>query len=171
MVRLDWDRTAIPLRLRGFYPLHIAPEPGWPFGRKGLALAGAWRQLGTPAAAGMLILDGDVAADPLDLAAMLAAIHADPAVIHTAPVRLWPVSTKLDGWVWSHGRGQFTQQDVDDPDLFGFSFTYLPRRLIEGAGLDRLTYPGVDRQVMSVAQKMRIPVRLVRGARPVHLNY
>lgn len=171
MVRLDWDRTAIPLRLRGFYTLHIAPEPGHPFGRKGLALAGAWRQLSTPAAAGMLILDGDVAADPVDLAAMLAAIHREPESVCTAPARLWPVSTKASGWTWSHGRHRFTQEDVDDPDLFGFCFTYLPRPLCELPALARLAYPNVDRTVMLAARRMKIPVRVVRGAHVTHLNY
>jgi hypothetical protein len=170
-VRIDWDRTAIPLRARGFHILHIGPEPGWPFGRKGRALAGAWRQLSTPTADGMLLLDGDVAVDPLDLAAMRAAIDAEPTAVHVAPARLWPVSTGQRAWIWGHGRTRFSQDDPDDPDVFGFSFTYLPRALIEGCALDRWAFPGVDRRVHQRAAALGIPVRVVRGCWPKHLNY
>ena len=52
LVRLDWDHTAIPLReARRYFTLRIAPEPEYPFGRKGLALAAAWRQLQNHASA------------------------------------------------------------------------------------------------------------------------
>ena len=173
-VRLDWDRTAIPLRLGRFHDLHVAPEPGWPFGRKGLALAGAWRQLATPAAAGMLLLDGDVAADPADRDAMLAAIDAEPEAVHAAPVRLWPVSTHLPRWVWGHGRGGYGTEDTDDPDTFTFCFTFLPRALISGclrAGLAEWAYPHVDRNTCEQARALGIPVRVVRDAYPVHLNF
>jgi hypothetical protein len=174
-IRVSWDRTAIPLRIRGYHMMHVSPEPEHPFGRKGATLTGAWRQLSTPAAAGMLILDGDVAIDPLDHAAMLTAIHHDPAVVHVAPVRLWPVSTRADGWMWGHGNGRFSaDEDPDDPDVFTFCFTYLPKRLIEGcikAGMPQWTYPNVDRRVQGQAQAMRIPARVVRGASPKHLNF
>lgn len=174
MVRLDWDHTALPLPGLGFYALRITPEPGHPFGRKGLALAAAWEQLAGPAAAGLVILDGDVAVDPQDIAAMLAAIHLDPGAVHVAPVRLWPASTKRDRWVWGHGRGDFSRDDPDDPDVFGFCFTYLPRRLVDAcvkSGLAGWRYPHVDRLTSRRARALRIPVRVVRGATPKHVNY
>jgi hypothetical protein len=182
LVRIDWDRTAIPLHLPGWHQLHVGPEPVWPFGRKGLALTRAWRQLagakfnrelaGTPA--GMLLLDGDVAVDPLDVRAMMDAVEETPGAVLVAPVRLWPVSTKIPRWVWGHGRGEFGQDDVDDPDCFTFCFTYLPAALIEAciaAGLDEWAYPEVDRAVVEVARKTRAVVRVVRGAAPKHLHY
>jgi hypothetical protein len=91
-IRLDWNHTAIPLRIASkYFTLHVAPEPAHPFGRKGLALAGAWHQLTGPDIAGMLILDGDVAIDPHDHHHMLAAIDKDPHdTIYTAS-RRWPV--------------------------------------------------------------------------------
>lgn len=180
LVRLDWDRTAVPLRAaRDFFTLHIGPEPAHPFGRKGLALKGAWCQLGNNGpepAAGMVILDGDVAIDPGDIAAMLAAIIAEPGVIHVAPVKLWPVSTKLPYWTWGHGLHAegLTQTDHDNPDFFSFCFTYLPRAVIEAcikAGMDRWAFPHVDEQAQVQAGKLGIPVRVVRSAHPVHLNY
>jgi hypothetical protein len=174
LVRLNWDNTAIPLRIRGFYTIRVDPEPGHPCGRKGLQLAAAWQTLSTPAAAGMVILDGDVAIDPHDLAAMLAAVELDPDVVHVGPVRLWPASTKLDRWIWGHGRGRFTRDDVDDVDMFGFSFTYLPRRLVLDCiehGLASWAYPHVDERTRGRCHALRIGVKVLRNASPKHLNY
>lgn len=177
-IRLDWNHTAIPLRIASkYFTLEICPEPAHPFGRKGLALAGAWRQLQAPNIAGMLLLDGDVAIDPIDHEHMLKAIDGEPDnVIHTAPVVLWPVSTHLGSWVWGHGsNGQYSQADHDDGlDMFTFCYTYLPRKLIEACieqGLDEWTYPAVDRTVCKVARSIGMPVHVVRDAKPKHLNY
>ena len=175
LVRLDWDRTAIPLReAKRYFTLRIAPEPEWPFGRKGLAIASAWRQLGNPAAAGMVILDGDVAIDPCDTAAMLAAVEGEPRCVHVAPVKLWPASTKRAGWGWGDGEGDFSRADPDDPDVWGLSLTFLPRKLIEAcvkAGLETWAYPNVDRFIHREARRMRIKAWVVRDASPLHMNY
>ncbi|HMD24756.1 MAG TPA: hypothetical protein VKH61_11690, partial [Streptosporangiaceae bacterium] len=130
-VRLDWDRTAFPLNIPNFHTIHLGPEASHPFGRKGLALAGAWRQLAQNSPDGMLILDGDVAIDLLDLAAMRAGIHVEPDVVHTAPVRLWPRSMAGESWVWAHWRDDPSQVNVPDPVRFSFCFTYVPAKLIE----------------------------------------
>jgi len=174
LVRVCWDRQPMPRCPAGFFTVHVNPVSGHPFGRKGLQLAAAWDILKTPDAAGMVILDGDVAIDPQDLAHMLAAIEGEPGAVHVAPVRLWPASTKLERWVWGHGKGRFSRDDPDDPDRFGFSFTYLPRRLIAAvvtAGLRSQEYPQVDGFVSGVARRRSVPVRVVRGAHPCHLNY
>jgi hypothetical protein len=177
-IRLDWNHTAIPLRIASkYYTLHVDPEPAHPFGRKGLAIAGAWHQLAGPDIAGMLILDGDVAIDPHDHQHMLQAIDKDPHnTIHTAPVILWPTSTHTDSWVWGHGTGgHFTQDDTDDNlDTFTFCYTYLPRRLMEAcltSGLTEWTYPGVDGKFCHQARTIGTPVNVVRSASPKHLNY
>ena len=175
-VRIDWDRTAIPLRIASrFYTLHVAPEPAYPFGRKGLAIARTWQQLAAPDCAGMLVLDGDVVIDPRDWDLMLAAAGKRPGIVHTAPVRLWPVSTHKDGWVWGHGRGQYSSDDVRDGiDTFTFCFTYLPRALIERcieAGLDEWQYPAVDRSVVREARAAGLTVNVVRDCQPKHINY
>jgi hypothetical protein len=176
LMRLDWDRTAPPgICPPGFYTTHVTPSDEHPYGRKGLVIASAWRALQTPPIAGLVILDGDVAIDPADRAAMLAAIEAEPKAVHVAPVKLWPVSTKATGWVWGHGRdGLFTRTDHDDPDAFGFGFTYLPRRLVLAcikAGMDDWEYPGVDRKAAATARRLHLPVRIVRDASPKHLNF
>lgn len=177
-VRLDWNHTAIPLRIASkFFRLEVNPEPQYPFGRKGLSLAGAWKQLAGPDIAGMLLLDGDVAIDPHDYDRMLKAIDTAPEVVHTAPVKLWPISTHLKNWVWGHGRnGRYSQDNPadDELDTFTFCYTYLPRKLIEACidkGLSTWAYPGVDRNVCEVARSIGMPVRLVRDCRPKHLNY
>jgi len=185
-VRIDWDRTAIPMPQRTFYTLRIDPEPGFPFGRKGYSLAGAWAQLSAevPGMIGMCVLDGDVAIDPEDIEAMLRAAANSPHSVWTAPVRLWPVSTKREkvagqrpgsmAWHWGHWRAEPSQVDEDDPVWFSLCLTYLPRPLLEQcvrAGMRNWTYPGVDKRIAAQAQKLRIPVKIVRAARPVHLNY
>lgn len=173
-VRVIWDHQAPPLRL-AFHALHIGPEPGHPFGRRGLALSAAWRQLSTPEAVGMVTLDGDVIVDPADVSAMFAAIVTEPDAVWTAPVRLWPISTHRPDWVWGHGRGTEPSQDEHpEPDWFSFGFTYLPRALIascQRAGLDAWTYPGVDRRVSARARALSIPVRVAKDCVPKHINY
>lgn len=174
-VRVDWDRTAPPLPLR-YHRLHVDPEPGHPFGRKGRQLAAAWRQLADPTFDGMLILDGDVMIDPADHQAMLDAIDARPGVVHTAPVRIWPASTKRPGWVWSHWAAAGASQiiDYDDVGWFSFCYTYLPAELITRclrAGLARWRYPGVDMQVSEQARAAGIPVNIVPECWPKHLHW
>ena len=177
-IRLDWNHTAMPLRIASkFFTLEVNPEPAHPFGRKGLALAGAWDQLAGPDIAGMLILDGDVAIDPLDHKHMIKAIDDEPhMLVHTAPVVLWPVSTHLENWVWGHGRNSRYSQDdgEEDLDMFTFCYTYLPRKLVESCiehGLARWTYPHVDSNFCKAARSIKMPVHVVRDARPKHLNY
>jgi hypothetical protein len=174
LVRLDWDRSAIPLRIRGFYTLHIEPDAAHPFGRKGAALAAAWSKLATEGTTGMVILDGDVAVDPYDLAAMYAAVNTDPAAVHVAPVRLWPVSTKMRAWIWGHGKTRFSQEDPPEVDMFGFSFTYLPALLVRSMirhGLAGWEYPHVDEKARGRARALGLAVNVVRDATPKHLNY
>ena len=112
-VRLDWDHTAIPLRLPGtWHTVRIAPEPGYPAGRKGLQLAGAWDQYAGPATDGMLIMDGDVVADLADVRDMLRAIDVAPRAVWTAWARLWRPVPGVDpwpGWVWAHWAEQPSQ--------------------------------------------------------------
>lgn len=176
-VRVVWDRQAIPLHLPGvrMFDLHIGPEPGWPYGRKGAALAGAWRQLGTRQCTGMLIMDADVAIDPLDASVMLQAIGQAPDVVHTAPIRLWPESTQRPSWVWGHWDADGpSQQLCDAPTSFSFGLTYLPRRAIDRAirdGLERWTFPGVDGRMSRAAAAAGCPVRVTGNCWPKHLHF
>jgi len=179
-LRVIWDAHHIkfPLRIAGanIKELHIAPEPAHPFGRKGLALASAWKQLATDAMAGMLLLDGDVMIDPHDYMMMLGAIHTEPAAVHIGPSRLWPASKNdLQGWAWGHAKlGVFSQELEMEPDFFAFNFTYLPRRVVElaiGKGLKTWQFPDVDRSVSRVAREAKIPMRVVKDCFPKHAHY
>jgi hypothetical protein len=176
-VRVVWDRQAYPLKIPGvrMFDLHIGPEPGAPYGRKGAALAGAWRQLATRQCTGMLIMDADVAVDPLDVSVMLQAVGNQPEVVHTAPIRLWPESTQRRTWVWGHwdasGPGQ---ADCPEPTFFSFGLTYLPRKAINRAvrdGLKEWTFPGVDSRVSRSAAAAGVPVRVVENCWPKHMHF
>lgn len=177
-IRMDWNHTAIPLPISNrFYTLQVNPEPEYPFGRRGLAYTRTWQQLQTPKIEkGMLLLDGDVAIDPLDHAHMLDAIHENSAIIHTAPVYLWPISTHVESWVWGFGKNNRYTQNEDDTDLdmFTFSYTYLPRKLIEEsieAGMAEWQYPRVDKNMWKLNKKLGIEVHVVWDADAKHLNY
>ena len=176
-VRVLWDRQPSPLEVPGIrhFDLRVTPEPAWPYGRKGLALLGAWKQLRTRQCTGMLIQDGDVAVDPLDVAVMLQTVGRYPGQVWTAPVRLWPRSTQRDTWVWGHwGAAGPSQQPTPEPTFFSFCFTYLPRRVLEHAeraGMENWTFPGVDRRMSLAARAAGIPVRVVDGCQPKHLHY
>ena len=176
-LRINWNHSAIPLRIASrFFNVDVMPEPEFPFGRKGLSLSQAWRQLSKPDFCGMLLLDGDVAIDPHDYEAMLTAIGEAPEKVHTAPVKLWPISTHVETWVWGHGRNAtYTQQDYSDRlNIFTFCFTYLPRILVEDCieqGLEYWQFPNVDSTVCERARELDLPVHLVANSHPKHLNY
>lgn len=157
-----------------FTPVHFGPESGWPVGRKGAALAGAWKQLGGDAD-GMLILDADVAVDPQMVVTMMSAIGGDPESVWTAPVRIWPVSTMRDGWVWSHWETEASQQVDEVANWFSFCFTYVPRALLDhcvrGGRLASWTYPRVDASMARAARNLGIKGRVVQECFPVHLHW
>lgn len=176
-MRVVWNGKAVPFSMPGIrqFDLHVGPEPGYPFGRKGLALLGAWRQLRTAQCSGMLIQDADVVVDPLDVATMLETVRRYPDDVWTAPVRLWPASTQRESWIWGHWAAAGpTQRPVTDPTFFSFCFTYVPRRVIDQAtraGLAKWTFPGVDKRMSEAAQAARVPIRVVDGCQPKHLHY
>jgi hypothetical protein len=178
-VRVVWSPDPpIPFTMPGIrhFDLAVSPEPGYPYGRKGLALLGAWRQLQTSQCLGMLVQDGDVVVDPLDVSVMLETAARFPEVVWTAPVRLWPRSTQRESWVWGHWDRTAgpSQQSCPEPTFFSFGFTYIPRRVIDQAatmGLDTWTFPGVDRKMSLAAAAARVPVRVADGCQPKHLHY
>ncbi|MFZ0665042.1 MAG: hypothetical protein WAM97_04755 [Acidimicrobiales bacterium] len=185
-VRVVWDREQFwPLPIIRhtdghmnhaikFSPVHFGPETGYPAGRKGAAIAGAWKQLGTTAA-GMLILDADVAIDPMMVITMMRAIGDDPESVWTAPVRIWPVSTMKDSWVWAHWETEPSQRIDDVANWFSFNFTYVPRALVEhclkGNQLQSWTYPRVDASMARAARQMGIKGRVVQDCFPIHLHW
>jgi hypothetical protein len=175
-VNIIWNNRPPVTPFLGFRELHVNPEPEFPFGRKGLVFVSAWAELGPPNdAVGMLILDGDVAIDPHDNRSMHKAIWHNPNAVHVSAVKLWPVSTLDKQWVWGHGRrGEFTQENVSNPDMFSFSFTFLPAILMEAlepAGAADWTYPQVDLFTWELAQKLEIEVEVVKDCTPKHMHW
>lgn len=189
-VRVIWDRQeywSLPVirytttdganHAIRFTPVHLGPEAGWPMGRKGLALAGAWGQLnrGGDVADGMLVLDADVAIDPQMVITMMTAIGTDPAAVWTAPVRIWPVSTMKDHWIWAHWNLVPSQHVDQSARWFSFNFTYLPRQLLEHClkpgRLKTWTYPNTDSSVARAARELGIPGNVVADCWPVHLHW
>jgi hypothetical protein len=174
-IRTIWNNQKLNLpSMYGFRDIHMNSSDEYPVGRKGHVLARTWEQLADPETAGMLILDGDVAVDPLDCGAMGDAIKAHPEIVHVAPIRLWPASTHLETWVWGHGWGQYSQGWTKKINWFTFGFTYLPARLIVlaiTAGLADWHYPNVDKRVCAVANTHGIEVKLVNDCHPKHCNF
>lgn len=186
-VKVIWEGAEpVPSMTSPFHDILIRREVEHPKGRKGLTMARAWEQMSAPLDAGMLILDSDVAIDPVDLNVMVAHIVTDRDAVWTARAKLWPVSTHLPSWVWGHRKAapegasnediiRQWQTDIDDPDWFTFNFTYLPRFLIESAikrGMKKWHYPNVDRLMHELAKELDIRVRVVRGdCSPKHINF
>jgi hypothetical protein len=122
----------------------------------------------------MLILDGDVVVDPLDIGAMFSAIHSDPESVWTAPVRIWPVSTHRQDWVWAHWDESASQVNDENPRWFSFCFTYLPGELLNAAikkGMKGWTWPRVDSTLSKAAQQRGIKVRVVENCWPKHMHW
>jgi hypothetical protein len=188
LARICWQGEVIGANPRGFRTYSVEPEPGWPVGRKGLLFARLWESTATKQSPGMLIQDGDCVTDPFDMGAMFMAAGPDPTSVHVAPVRLYPDATGFSEWVWGHRRPlnerdpipddaeayRIWQEDIGDPLMFSFNFTYLPRRLLEAAidsGLETWVYPHVDDNMWQLARSLSIPVKVVRGCHPKHLHY
>lgn len=185
-IKVAWMGTTIASMEHPFHVIHVNPEPMYPKGRKGLVLASAWRQMSTEADMGMLILDADVAIEPTDLSLMFMHIGTDVDAVWVAPAKLWPKATQLPTWVWGHRKEpqegmspedviRMWQTDVDDPDMFTFCFTYIPRHLIDksiAAGLKEWHYPYVDQNMWKLAKESGTRVRVVRGdCHPKHINF
>jgi hypothetical protein len=183
--RLAWKGHFEGRTLPSFTEHSIGPEPGYPLGRKGMFLASLWRELAQPTTDGFIINDGDVVVDPHDYNALLLYVASEKDAVWTAPVKLWPKATQLPEWIWGHRKPldpsltipevvKAWQEDVDDPVMFSFCFTWLPRRLMLAAledGLETWRYPKVDWNMWETAQKHGIPVHTIRDCHPRHLNY
>jgi hypothetical protein len=160
-----------------FMTVHVDPEPGFPAGRKGLQLAGAWSQYtkGDAKPTGMVTLDGDVAVDPGHVMQMAHAIEAEPEAVHVAPVKIWPAGTVRKSWIWAHYDETGPSQNWDvTPRIFGFNFTYLPRKLIERClkdGMKNWTYPNCDSCFSQRAREMGLAMKVVPYCFPVHLHW
>jgi hypothetical protein len=186
MARMTWKGHTTGANHPHLTQYDVVPEPGWPVGRKGMMFTRMWQQLAKPTSEGILINDGDCVIDGYDFTAMVWAVGQERDAVHAGPVRLWPKATGYPDWVWGHrhepipGAGLDVQMkdwqtDVDDPVMFSFNFTFIPRRLMEAAikhGLEDQIFPHVDEFMWMVARDEGIPVRPVRyGCAPKHMNF
>lgn len=171
--------TGFPYRTPGaFRKIDITPTNEYPLGRKGYTLAQCWRKMKESHTVGMLLLDSDVAIDPIDFALMDNACRSDSESIHIGPARIWPKSTGYPHEVWAHrkfGTGMKEWREFrTDVDTASFCFTYIPARVWEAcinAGLEKWEFPDVDKELFALARKREIPMKIVDGCLPKHLNY
>lgn len=175
MLRMNWEQKS-PLPNPGqFRDIVLHGTPEWPTGQKGLAIGRAWSVLAKDYTEGLIILDGDVAADPYQIALFGDYITSDPAAVWTAVVKLWAKSTHRATFMYGHGRdGYSRERDVKDPNTFTFCLTYMPGNLVElclKAGLLNKVYPGVDMFCAEVAQQNEIKVKIAEQVEPVHLHW
>lgn len=158
--------------------LRIIPEPGYERGRKARLIGNLWSGLQERPPPGLMLMDPDVVADPDDIAAMHAAACLDPTSVHTAAVKLWPASTGLRDWIWSHRGGTVgfpvATQDEDTPIAYWTTcLVYLPARLLDAAAavIDQWQWLELDVKLPELGLQLGIPNRLVPAARPKHLHY
>lgn len=176
-LQICWQGSRIR-EIVGFHQVNIWPTNEYPFGRKGYTLAYCWEHMIEDHTKGMVILDGDVAVDPIDISFMQQSMVSDPNSIHIGPARIWPKSTNFSQWVWAHRKFGTVFKDWQtyrtDVDTASFCFTYLPRTLIEKCidqGLATWAYPNVDFNVFRVAREESIAFKVVDGCIPKHMNY
>lgn len=160
------------------YVLASKPEPGFPHGRKAILMSDLWRRLRPHGLAGVLWVDPDVAADPDDLAAMAQAVRAHPTWIHTAVLKLWPISTGRDDWIWSHRGGTLgfpaaTQDETVPVSYIAMGFVWTPAQLLDAAfpRYQDWEYHQIDVGLSELAQVLGIPMAIVPGCRPKHLHF
>lgn len=141
-------------------------------------MARLWDEVRTSGQPGVLWLDPDVALDPDDQQAMHQAVTARPEAMHTAMVKLWPESTQLPDWIWSHrggtlGQPAATQETAPQVSYVALGCLWTPARLLD------LTMPqveggqwaDVDVALSETALQHGIPAYTVDGCRPKHLHF
>jgi len=177
IAQIEWQGD----RVKGIKPdyiLPVEPLPEWEHGRKALLMADLWEQLQDDRPPGVLWIDHDVASDPDDLAAMVEATSRWPDAMHTGMVKLWPASTQLPDWIWSHRGGildyPVASQDESVPIAYvATGFLWTPARLLD------LTRPvmrlwrweQVDVGLSELAWLHDITINGVRACRPKHLHF
>lgn len=177
VVQTEWDNFRVK-GIQADYVIRPRPEPGYPDGRKAALMSNLWGQLRPASPAGLLWVDPDVAADPDDLAAMASAVTQAPAGVHTGLVKLWPRSTGLKDWIWSHRGGTLgspaaTQDETVTVSYVAMGFVWTPARLLDLAfpANRGWHYHEIDLGLSELALAHHIPMRTVPGCRPKHLHF
>lgn len=172
-----WDNFRV-ISVVPNYVIPLWPDPEYPHGRKAQAMSDLWAWLRAYDTPGICWFDPDVAADPDDLAAMQAAVNADPTVIYTGMIKLWPQSTGRSEWIWSHRGGTIgaptASQDENQPvTYFATGFLWTPAELLDLAfpAHARWQWLELDVQLPQLAALNHIAARTVPGCRPKHLHF
>lgn len=177
VAQIEWQGE----RAKGVTPdfiLPVIPEPEYEHGRKGLLSSALWLNHTDAAWPGIIWVDPDVAADPGDLEAMLTAAAELPQDVHTGLVKLWPASTGLRTWIWSHRGGTLgnpvATQDPAVPIAYvSTCFLYVPARLMKRVAADMASWPwfGFDVRLSEAALRAGVPMHAVAACQPKHLHF
>lgn len=177
LVQIEWMGWRIS-SLTPDHILRVIPEAGYPRGRKGKLLADIWAGVYGLGADGLVLMDPDVVADPDDWAALAGAASSDPTSVHTGVLKLWPASTGLTGWIWSHrgGRLGYPENTQDERARIAYvstGFVYLPGRLLDAASawLPGAHFLDVDPGLSETALQAGIPMLAVPACRPKHVHF
>lgn len=158
--------------------IDVWPSPEYPKGNEAGKIAECWESNRDSGYPGLLLLGCDVAADPDDLAAMVASVAQLPADLHTGMVKLWPASTGRQTWMWSHRTGTLGEPAVitderAQPTYVSLGFLWCPARLLNLAApiMGRWEHGEADVRLSEVAIRAGIPAHAVADCRPKHLHY
>lgn len=145
----------------------------------GQAIMDEWRE--RPGAAGMVVLEQDIAVPHECWQELAAAVRHEPHLVHCANYLLYPASTKMNYAVWAHrvagpdDRGLFVHGAALAPRRllkFALGCTYLPARLLDAA-LARgfaAAYPCADDKLADLAIELHTPIVPLHAV-VVHLHY
>lgn len=159
---------------------HYAAQPSaeHPHGLKGAILADLWRDLADSGINGMATKDGDVAADPSDLALLQAAAARQPEAVHTGQLKLWPRSSGHPDWIYGHQvrsgtEISWTRDRVTSAEQCGTGFAWWPAAVLDKCAeeLAGTAYPGVDQLLSRTARDLGLPIRVISACQPRHLNF
>jgi len=158
--------------------MDVWPSEEYPHGNKAFHMSEIWNGIKGFGHPGILWLDPDVAADPDDLAAMERAVDQRPGDMHTGLVKLWPESTQLPRWIWSHRGGTLgfpaaTQEVTDTCSYVATGFLWTPARLLDLVfpAHQGLQWEQVDVTLSEAALAAGIPARVARACQPKHLHF
>lgn len=158
----------------------IIPQPDAPYGRYGASLIRTFREV--PDAPGLVILEQDIAGDPLVVQEMEQAVVSNPDAIWAVPYRLYATSTGRHSPIWAHRGGlpsawNGMESDYpcpEEPRAVGLGCTYLPKILIEHMASIEYTpdldYPVLDTTLSHMATTLGIPMYTTKRE-AVHMHW
>lgn len=158
--------------------INVLGDMEFPNDNRAALMCDTWIRVRKNSEPGILWLAPDVALDPVDLEAMHEAVAASPEDVHTGMVKLWPISTGHNQWIWSHrpgtmGQPAATQDGTAPVAYFSMDCLWAPARLLD------LSFPAgrewywssVDVHMSEIALEQGIRAHAVPGCQPKHLHF